>query len=468
MVGWVRITIFYFLLAGLGNGLSFGQKTITKDLVEPTIRSDFQIRNPLISHFTVLLQAPIHPDYELLLIGGTKKQPYRFKMGYLWLEGNELLGLYLRLRTDTPKFHPIMLDPVGGDGAGFQVVRYNSTELLLHRFDSMGRRLKILKYFFDPTDRKLLSRIEYDPFQVTRILVQEENLRFVAGDWKQTLILRSSEEGQKLRMETDEEAKSLLATLDYYQWTVGTSPEESFRFVRPEPYPVRRFGPQGSFVLPLACESQAWKSNSRQEAIARRLGLSLENRRHACIQETTPEGVHSFPLPQSTWNEFAKARPERVKDGYREDQTLIEEQIGPSQVVGNRLWFGKSFYDAEGYSGVGGFGYFDTEQRRYVLFSPPEIRNYSVSSLCVTGNVLWMATQRSSEYVGYPGSLLQFEIAEKRIQSYSFESLVQQMICYKDVLYFACQEGVAVFKNRRFYRYMIDKTLDGKYQVASY
>lgn len=255
MVGWIRIPIFYLLLAGLGSGASFGQKTNTKNLVDPTIRSDFQKRNPLIPQFTVLLQAVIHPDHELLLIGGTQKQPYRFKMGYVWLEGNELLGLYVRQHTDIPKFHPIMLDPVGGDGAGFQV---------------------------------------------------------------------------------------------------------------------------------------------------------------------------------------------------------------------DRLWFGKFFYDAEGYSGVGGFGYFDTEQRRYVLFSPPEIRNYSVSALCVTGNVLWMATHQSSEYVGYPGSLLQFEIAEKRIRSYPFESLVQQMISYKDVLYFACQEGIAVFKNRRFYRYLIDKTLDGNYQVASY
>ncbi len=67
-------------------------------------------------------------------------------------------------------------------------------------------------------------------------------------------------------------------------------------------------------------------------------------------------------MPQSSYDEFARMRPERVKDGYPREQTKIQESIGPGRCWTGVLWFGKSFYDGEGITGVGGFGYFDTAQ----------------------------------------------------------------------------------------------------------
>ena len=55
--------------------------------------------------------------------------------------------------------------------------------------------------------------------------------------------------------------------------------------------------------------------------------------------------------------------------------------IGPYQIDGARIWFGKNFYDGEGDTGVGAFGYFDTSTRAYTLFSPPathQIKTYPV------------------------------------------------------------------------------------------
>src|SRR5580658_3200125 len=52
----------------------------------------------------------------------------------------------------------------------------------------------------------------------------------------------------------------------------------------------------------------------------------------------------TYPLPQS---------PKKQPDSE------FNETIGPHQVEGNRLWFGVTFYDGEGWTGTGGFGYFD-------------------------------------------------------------------------------------------------------------
>ena len=56
----------------------------------------------------------------------------------------------------------------------------------------------------------------------------------------------------------------------------------------------------------------------------------------------------------------------------------------------NRLWFGKTFYDGEGSTGIGGFGYLDTVTRQYVMFSPPAIRPYSVTALLVEPETVWL------------------------------------------------------------------------------
>jgi hypothetical protein len=50
------------------------------------------------------------------------------------------------------------------------------------------------------------------------------------------------------------------------------------------------------------------------------------------------------------------------------------------QPEGDKLWFGKTFYDGEGNSGVGGFGYFDTADRQYYLFTPPEVVDCAISA----------------------------------------------------------------------------------------
>ena len=88
-----------------------------------------------------------------------------------------------------------------------------------------------------------------------------------------------------------------------------------------------------------------------------------------------------FPVPQTSRRDFRRLRPDVVKNTLPLDATKIKECVAVPRVVDGTLWFGKSFYDSEGLSGVGGFGYFDTNALKYRIYSPPEIWRWSTTAI---------------------------------------------------------------------------------------
>lgn len=112
--------------------------------------------------------------------------------------------------------------------------------------------------------------------------------------------------------------------------------------------------------------------------------------------------LKSHPMPEPTYAEFARARPHRVEDGYDSASAAIEEIPGPVQVVGNRIWIGKRFYDGEGTTGIGGVGYFDTTASKYTFLSIPEVVGWSVSALLVDDTTLWIGLVEHPEGADYP------------------------------------------------------------------
>jgi hypothetical protein len=113
-----------------------------------------------------------------------------------------------------------------------------------------------------------------------------------------------------------------------------------------------------------------------------------------------------YRLPQSDLETWQRARQDDIARGIPADQPMISEEIGPHQLEGNRLWFGKTFYNGEGLTGVGGFGYFDATTRSYHLYSPPEIHRWSVSAIRVQPEIIWLGLYRRGEYGNNSGGLL--------------------------------------------------------------
>lgn len=97
-------------------------------------------------------------------------------------------------------------------------------------------------------------------------------------------------------------------------------------------------------------------------------------RSHGIVEFFGPNQTKFSPLPQSTAKDYIRLRSEDLRvNPFVLEQYEREEVIGPHQVEAGRVWFGKQFYDSEEMRGVGGFGYFDTSNRKYTLSSPPEI-----------------------------------------------------------------------------------------------
>jgi hypothetical protein len=184
------------------------------------------------------------------------------------------------------------------------------------------------------------------------------------------------------------------------------------------------------------------------------------------IEETSGNKIRSYPLPQSTYDEFAAARPARVKNGYVREQTKIKEDIGPWKLEEDKLWFGKSFYDGELWTGVGGFGYFSATDRKYHLFTPPEIAEWSLSAIDVESDAVWMALVTGGEYGGSSGGLLRFDRQTESLRRFELPDIGVQFIHAGGKLLAATNFGVAVIDGGVVTRYFVDRTTDGRLRVV--
>jgi hypothetical protein len=169
------------------------------------------------------------------------------------------------------------------------------------------------------------------------------------------------------------------------------------------------------------------------------------------------------PIPQSTYDEFARARPQRVRDGYIRG-SKIEERVGGYQVVGERLWFGKAFYDGEGTTGAGSLGYFDTRTKRFTMFSIPELANWSVSALFVETDVVWMGLATYPEGAARSGGLIRYNLLTRTVTRYDIPDTALTMFRWNDSLFIGTSNGLYILRNNRLTRFRFEPDLDDKFE----
>ncbi|HYF38409.1 MAG TPA: hypothetical protein VD930_01890, partial [Gemmatimonadales bacterium] len=155
------------------------------------------------------------------------------------------------------------------------------------------------------------------------------------------------------------------------------------------------------------------------------------------------------PMPQSTYDEFARARPRRVENGYARDGTIIEEQPGPYQIVGSRIWFGKIFYDGEGTSGVGGLGYFDTSTSRYSFVRVPGLADWSVSAILIEADTAWIGLVGYPEGEDYSGGLIRYDFKSGTSRKVAIDEVIHNLVHLNDRLYVATKNGAYVLQGGR-------------------
>ncbi len=169
------------------------------------------------------------------------------------------------------------------------------------------------------------------------------------------------------------------------------------------------------------------------------------------------------PMPVSTLGEVEKARPERAKQG---SITEVEEQIGPYQRVGNKIWIGKTFFDAEGTVGVGDIGYFDEATHNWVFLHLPEMADWSTSALLVEPDAIWVGLVKRDEGAGISGGLLHYNRATNKVTRIALPDVVEKIVRVGKRLYCGTSGGFAIVDMGKAHRFEFVPSMDGSYAIT--
>jgi hypothetical protein len=178
-------------------------------------------------------------------------------------------------------------------------------------------------------------------------------------------------------------------------------------------------------------------------------------------------GGKVYPLPQTDLQGWQQARPDEATTYLHIELAEIDEEIGPQQAEGGLLWFGKTFYNAEGATGVGGFGYFDSSTTSYYLYAPPEIANWSVSAILVEPDAVWLALDRRGEFGNYPGGLLLWDRNTQAVRRWEMPWIATGVARFGDAIYLGLTNGVGWLRGDRIVSYFVDRSEAGQYRMAA-
>jgi hypothetical protein len=402
---------------------------------------------PDVHNVSVLTRVSVSSELDLVLaLGGPPAQPVA---GGAWVwSAQSRLGLLLQ-RRDAPGMAYLLAALPGPPDCYARVERATATGVVISCAPEKGNDLTLHKFVYDIRARTLVSHLEFDSFAVYRIFERGQGAVLIASDRRRLVAFDYNPAAAP--------AFNMLAGPEAATWTSrirasgGTEGPEQRLYIEPDPFEPVPFGrgDDPAFTLELEKPTGPQSSEPRLLVVERSSGAAA---RH--------------PPPQSTYDQFAAARPARVANGYGRDGATIDENIGPRQVEGGRLWFGKTFYDGEGFTGVGGFGYFDPASRAYRIFSPPQIRDCSITALLVEPDSVWLGLAINGEYGSSGRGLVRFDRHTESVESFELPDLAARIVRRGSALLVATNSGVAVVENQRVRRFFVDRTSDGRLRVA--
>jgi hypothetical protein len=172
------------------------------------------------------------------------------------------------------------------------------------------------------------------------------------------------------------------------------------------------------------------------------------------------------PLPVSTLGQFEHARPEKAKRSAIAGAAQINEEIGPYQREGGKIWIGKTFYDAEGAVGVGDIGYFEPATDAWTFLHIPEMADWSASALLVESDAIWVGLLHKGEGAGDSGGLLLYDRTTRRATTIPLPDVIDKIIRVGKQVYCGTSGGFAVVEEGRARRLEFTPQLDGSYVIT--
>jgi len=144
----------------------------------------------------------------------------------------------------------------------------------------------------------------------------------------------------------------------------------------------------------------------------------------------------------------------------------MNEEVGPHQWIEGRLWFGKTFYNGEGATGTGGFGYFDPAARAFKIYATPEIRCWSVSAILVEADAVWLALDHRGEYGNYPGGLLRWDRKTEQVRHLPLDQVGMSIARIAGVLSIGAPDGLILLHGDAPMSYLVERRPTGGWQMT--
>jgi hypothetical protein len=378
---------------------------------------------------TVWRRVPVTDELDLVIAMATPNtEPVDevVTSGSIWWSETRKLGLLLQNRSQPGQVFLLALE-AGPPECSARILRATATDTVISCRGEMSERYPHQKFVYDVRAKALVGRISVDPFLMNRA-------RARTGSQPRAVIVGTDGRRQvEVEFVQDRVPEFRILAVTPEQQSVGSVP-----YIR---LPNRtsgelRFGPSGAFSVV-----------------------------DGLIMEMQGDRQVSYGLPSSTYEEFQKMRPERAKDVERE--MFHDGEIGPSQLEGDRLWFGETFYDGEGTAGAGGFGYFDTVEKKYRLFTSPVVAEASVSAIHVEANAIWLALVGHSEWGDGNGGVLRFDRRLETFERFDTTDIGRAFVRVGNTLLLATDGGMSVIRDNQVKEYLIDRTTDGRLRVAA-
>ena len=470
----LKVSTAPLLLALLLAGIPCtGQSTPNSEFQETTLIPFFHKKDPKLVHFQTFYKKDLDGTHTLLTIRA-RWNPLESGTGDEWV------GLFLVKPAEPDWVHPLIFLHTSKRSLWVEVERVDNRSIVLHQTDSPYRFPRELKLFFSAKSGRLLKQLEYTPLPVGQILELNDELYFLIDRPLDFAVntggMRRWQRLEKTTIARLERGKpivldgiapdSLLARPRkrpmLRPWSLFTSPE-----FRAAPREYRPFGDHGLFTAVVTLRSDDGHVFEYVEGIAERAGDDYK--------------LHK--LPTTTLDDLIQAKPSseayyRAQSSEDNKGNILNEGIGPYQIVGNRFWFGKIFYpDLLGTEGTSGFGYFDPDERRYVLFRPRDMVDYSVSALLVEESDVWLGlTSRGEGYFLFSG-LMRCDRDTGQVEQFQFSDdygsegffrhyeVITQIKRWRDSLYLATHHGLLIFRDNQLIRYTFEPTIDGEIEV---
>jgi hypothetical protein len=368
-----------------------------------------------LAHFILLQRTGVTEELDLVIAIGSPKPFPAERTSWTWWSEERVIGLFLQEKTRPDRVYFL------GKKSGFQdcaarLERVTATDVVISCEGEKSERYPHQKWVYDVRAKSLVQQFSYLPFAMYRCFPKAGGAVFVGSDTEQLVAVEY--------LAHREPAFRVLGEADARPWL-----------------------------------ARVHSAVGTEGAEARRV-IYIEN-------DAAPAPAVVPALPQTTYDHFAAMRPQQVKNGSVRAVAEIADAVGPWQREEGRIWFGKSFYDGEGSTGVGGFGYFDVNTHKLQMFEPPEIADWSVSAIYVEPDAAWMALVNNGEWGGSSGGLLRYDRQSGASRRFELPDIAVRLIRVGEKILAATDFGFAVVEGDQVTRYFIDHKTDGRLRVAA-